>query len=166
VRQCVLLLVLVASAALLAAGCGSKHRVSAPPITVRRVDAAFHPAPSHLTGIVVLRNLQVPLPYGDRASYGFDAAKSLKEFESQHVRLIPASLTVFSTVGGAQRASIRILKGGECLAHPDKGLAAAWTGCDHLRVANVLLLMSSDSGAAHRKTLVAALHQLGTPTRS
>lgn len=130
------------------------------------MDAAFHLAPSRLTGIVVLRNLQVPFPYGDRAFYGFDAAKSLKDYESQPVRPIPASLTVFSTVDDAQRASIRILKGGECLARPDKRFAADWTGCDHLRVANVLLLMSSDIGAAHGKTLVAALHQLGTPTRS
>src|SRR4051794_41158429 len=168
VRQRVLRLVLVASAAFFAAGCSGERRASpglhrakpTPPITVRRVEAAFHPAPAHLIGIVVLRDLRDPLPYGDRAAYGFYAAKSLKDFDSRRVRPIPAILTVFSTVDDARGASIRILTGGKCLAHPDKRFVAPWVGCDHLRVANVLLLMSGDIRAAPRKTLVAALREL------
>jgi hypothetical protein len=129
-----------------------------------RVKAAF---PEQLEGVVVLANLQMPMPSGDLGEYLFYAAQSWKAFVTQPVRQIPAALTVFPTVSGARQASIRIRNGGYCLAHPDKlSLPWRWATCTHLRIANVLLIMSSDIGAAHRKTLVAALLQLGTPTRS
>lgn len=137
-------------------------------IPVSGVEATFGvaPAASHVAGVVVVRELGDPLPYGDLGEYSFYAAKSLKAFESQAPRTIPAALTVFPTVSGATRASIRIQKTGECVAHVDKRYFPLWTKCNHFRVANVLLMTSSDISLATGKALVAALRRLGRPTGS
>jgi hypothetical protein len=155
---------------LVAAGCGSTSHTSSSSseslISVKRVEAAFRPAPLYLDGIVVLRNLLTPLPYGELGDYSFFKARSLKEFEAQPIHMIPASLTVFPTVQGAQQASLAILHGGDCVAHTDKRVVPAWTQCEHLRVGNVLLITSSDIARRPRQTLIAALRRLGRPTSS
>jgi hypothetical protein len=136
------------------------------PITVSKVEKAFRPWPEFLHGIAVLRNLKTPLPHGDLGEYSFYAAKSPKAYQAQRFPIeVPANLTVFPTVTGARRASLLILHGGACVAHSD-ALFTEWKSCNHLRVANVLLIMSSTLSTGYRRTLETALNQLGRPTTS
>ncbi len=137
-------------------------------IPVTRVQAAFRPGHlRYLDDIIALPNLMVPQPFGDLISYTFVKGRSLKQFEaSKTFDRVPAVVNVFSSVRGAQKASIAIRDGGECLAHPTKESAPAWSKCSHLRVGNVLLIMSSGIARTPRVMLTAALHSLGPATTS
>jgi hypothetical protein len=131
-------------------------------IPVSRVEAVFHPAPAHLDGLYILRNLQSPLPYGDLGEYGVYKAKGFSDAGRPGTDV--GTITVFSTVRAARRASIRILNGGECGAHPRPGWFSIWRTCGHLRVGNVLVITAPDISPAHRRTLTNALKKLGVPT--
>jgi hypothetical protein len=135
------------------------------PIPLSRVEAAFRLAPQHLNGMIVLPSGN-PRHSGELGEYSFWAGKSYKEFEVRPRRMVPASLTVFATVAHARRVSIRLLKGGDCVAYPDQRVIPMWAKCTHLRVANVLLIMSSAISATPQRTLVGTLYRLGFPTRS
>jgi hypothetical protein len=118
-----------------------------------------------MSGVVILANLFTPLPYGDLAEYSVYAAKSFKDYEA-HVPRLVATLTVFPAVTSARRASVAIRRGGECLPHPTKRYFSPWNKCDHLRVENVLLIVSSAAVPRVRATLLGAMRRLGAPTVS
>jgi hypothetical protein len=164
IKRAGLLLALVVSSLLVVSGCGGGSRKESL-IPLSRVHAAFGENPKHLDSLMTLRNIASQLPYGDLDEYTVYIGQE-RVSEAGRPGTEVATVTVFASVAGARRASIRLLHGGECIDHPSPSTFSEWATCKHLRVSNVLIIMAPDISGAHRETLTGVLGGLGTPTSS
>lgn len=161
-------------ASVIAVGCGSGSRSGSPSeslIPRSEVSRLFYRAhyPRRIAGLIPLVNLLTPLPFGDLDQYTFYRAKSPNDVRGNED---VATVTVFGSVRAARKASVAILRGGPCVAHAGKDSFAVWAACEHLRVRNVLLIMSTKSyvgptiRAEDRSALVNVFRKLGKPTEA
>jgi hypothetical protein len=138
------------------------------PIPLNRIDAVFSSTGFRQTNAVIaLANIRDPLPWGDLAEYAFYPAAPGHVHPQLPRRPEFATLTAFRTVRRAEAAAGAIDRGGPCVAHArsEDGarVTSPWPGCEHLRVANVVLLISSTAPNQQRRIVVAALRKLGRP---
>ena len=137
-----------------------------PIIPAARVLAVFPPEPAHLDGAFGMSDPWYAKRYGDLASLTFFIGTSSKRFRPHGVLDPQATVTVFSSVQAARRSSVAIRNGGLCIAHVRRRLSNPFPSCKHYRVGNVLLIVAGWAQPKPRRSLIAALRKLGTPTTS